>query len=335
MAKMPLVIDAQFHHVTREAAAKALAMGPPELRKKLENPSTAYRRMLDVDIAVSHMEECGVDMAVVLQPMFITSGLEFCKIFNDSLAGLVKQYPGKFIPCAHVPYLEGQPAIDELERAVSYLGLKSVCMLTSIQDVTLDDVRLKPLFKKASQLHVPVVVHPTTRAPLWGGIKYQMSGSVSREYEVSKAFVEVLMGVLPEFPDLNFVFAHYGGGVPFLLGRIMSWYDPEKTVGNEAPVGDVPRTIVEFEESRFKERFDKLFDRVYFDMAGTGGWLPALTQALQVIRPERLCLATDFPHELARPTDLKTYIAGVRALDIPEADKANILGGNIQRLFRL
>ena len=30
-----------------------------------------------------------------------------------------------------------------------------------------------------------VVVHPTTKTPIWGGDKYYMSGSVSREYFVS------------------------------------------------------------------------------------------------------------------------------------------------------
>lgn len=102
---------------------------------------------------------------------------------------------------AHVPYLEGQPAIDELDRAVSGLGLKCVTVVSDIQGVRLDDERLKPFFKRTSDLNIPVVFHPTVRIPIWGGENYFMSGGVSREYDLVKALVEVLCGVLPEFPN--------------------------------------------------------------------------------------------------------------------------------------
>jgi len=96
----------------------------------------------------------------------------------------------------------------------------------------LDDDQLKPFFRKVVELGLPLVVHPPTQERgLWGGTKYDMDGSVSREYEIVKCLVEVLCGVLPEFPDLNFLFAHYGGGVPSLLGRIMSWYTPPENSG--------------------------------------------------------------------------------------------------------
>jgi predicted TIM-barrel fold metal-dependent hydrolase len=160
-----------------------------------------------------------------------------------------------------------------------------------------------------------------------------MSGSVSREYDIIKAFVEVLCGVLPEFPDLNFMFSHYGGGVPFLLGRIMSWYGPPVKGIPKEKVG-LPKTIREFEDYGLKKGFNELLDRIYYDMAGTGGWMPAVKQALMVLKPDRLCFATDYPFEMSRPADLKAYIAGIKRLDIPEKDKVNILGGNARRLFK-
>ncbi len=337
MAKKYVLVDAQFHHCPLEVARKAAEIPTSDgldFREKLERPGLAYKKIYDTEAAVRHMEECGVDMAVLMHPTWIRAGLEFCKMLNDSLAGLSKKYPGKFLPCAHTPYLEGQPAIDELDRAVNHLGLKAVTVLTSMRDVTLDDARLKPFFRKVRELRIPVVVHPTTKVPIWGGVKYNMSGSVSREYEVIKTFVEVLMGVLPEFPELNFLFAHYGGGVPFLMGRIMSWYDPENVRNPEKLVGVPPRTIKEFEESGLKDGFDELVRQVYFDTAGTGGWMPPLQQALLVIKPDRLCFATDYPHEMARPADLAAYIDGIQRLNIREEDKRAIFGGNLLRLFR-
>ncbi len=334
MPKKYKVVDAQFHHLPLDTARKAVASGVDDLLKgRVEHPNLTWQRTFDLDGAVRHMDECGVDAAIVQHPVWIASGLPFCRSINDNLAAAVKKYPGRLLPCAHVPYLEGQPAIDELDRAVNVLGFRSVVMLTSMKDVTLDDPRLKPLFKKVVRLGIPVVVHPTTKMPLWGGVKYNMSGSVSREYEIAKSFVEVMTGVLPEFPELNFVFAHYGGGVPFLLGRIMSWHDPEKAPDKQKVVGEPPRTMNEFEESQYKDNFDALLDRVYFDLAGTGGWTPALHEALMVIKPERLCFATDYPHELARPADLKPYIKAVKALELPEKAIAGILGENMLKLL--
>ncbi len=248
---------------------------------------------------------------------------------------MTKDYPGKFVPLAYVPLLDGQPAIDELYRAVNKLGLKGVNIATSLRGVTIDDPQFKPFFKKVSQLNTPVVVHPTVKIPVWGGVKYNMSGSVSREYGITKAFVEVLCGVPPEFSDLRFLFSHYAGGVPFLLARIKFWYVPHG--GSRIPEErkTTPETLREFQGYGLEKDFDQLLDRFYFNMAGTGGWITALKQALMVLKPERICFGSGYPWEMARASDLKAYINGVKRLDIPEKDKANILGGNVLRLFRV
>ncbi len=337
MTKKYVVVDAQFHHIPWEAAKKTeISKVEPyegiDLRTQLYRPNMALHRLFDIETTIRHMDDCGVDVGLVGLATWNDAGLEVCKAINDGLAQLVREYPGRFIPLAHVPYLEGQPSIDELERAINYLGLKGVTFLTSHRGIRLDDQQVKAFFKKISQLSIPVVVHPTVRAPIWGGDKYYMSGSVSREYEIIKSFVEVLLGVLPKFPDLNFIFAHYGGGVPFLLGRIMSWYKPESTDIPDSP--GLPKTIREFEDLKLKRDFNKLFDQMYFDMAGAGGWMPTVKQALLSIRPERLCFATDYPFEMGRPADLKAYIAGIKRLAIPEEDKIKILGDNVLRLFK-
>jgi len=94
-------------------------------------------------------------------------------------------------------------------------------------------------------------------------------------------------------------------------------------------------TLREFEEFGYKQYFDKLLDRIYFDMAGTGGWMPEVNHALSVIQPERLAFASDYPHEMIRPADYKTYLEGIKSLDIPESVKKNILGENIRTLFKV
>jgi predicted TIM-barrel fold metal-dependent hydrolase len=340
MARQDIVIDAQFHHVPWEARKKVESTdfrdeGGKKLQARLRDPAhaLAYEKVFNIEASLQHMKKCGIDMALLGNTSWIVAGLEVCRAINDGMARLMREYPGKFLPLAHVPYLEGQPAIDELERAVSELGLKAVTVMTSQKGIRLHDVRLKPFFKKVSELGIPVEVHPTIQKEIWGGEEFFMHSSVSREYEIIKTFVEVLWGVLPEFPDINFIFAHYGGGVPFLLGRIMSWYTPKGSGIPEEKIG-VPMTIKEFKDYGLKKGFMELLDRFYFDMAGTGGWMPAVKQALLVLKPERLCFATDYPWEMSRPADLKAYISSIKKLDIPSANKSKILGGNLSRLFK-
>jgi len=338
-----VVVDAQFHHVPPEAFKKVDEMVfeskegktlQERNREARARAKPATQGLQNIEAALRHMDECGVDMAMIMMPGWTVAGMEVCKILNDGLARTAREYPGRFLPMAAIPFIEGQRAIDELARAKNELGLKGVSIITNQRGVRLDDEQLKPFFKKVTQLGLPVVVHPPTQERgLWGGTKYDMDGSVSREYEIIKCFVEVLRGVLPEFPDLNFVFAHYGGGVPSLLGRIMSWYTPPESSGLPKKEVNLPMTIREFEEFGFKSYFDKLLDRVYFDMAGTGGWMPEVKHALSAIKPERLAFASDYPHEMSRPADYKAYLNGIKGLDIPEEDKMKILGGNMKALF--
>jgi predicted TIM-barrel fold metal-dependent hydrolase len=337
------IVDAEFHYVPSEVfrmvdetvfeskEGKAVQDWMRDPRKK-----PAARRLQDIEGALRQMDECGVDTAMIMMPGWEMAGMEVCRILNDGLARAAKEYPGRFLPMAAVPCIEGQRSVDELDRVKNELGLKGVSLLTNLQGIRLDDEQVKPFFRKAMQLGLPVVVHPPAQERgLWGGTKYDMDGSVSREYEIIKCFVELLCGVLPEFPELNFVFAHYGGGVPSLLGRIMSWYTPPESSG--IPKGKIhpPMTIQEFEDAGLKPYFDKLFDRFYFDMAGTGGWMPEVKHALSVIKPERLAFGSDYPHEMSRPADYKAYLDGIKGLDIPEEDKVGILGGNMKVLFNV
>jgi predicted TIM-barrel fold metal-dependent hydrolase len=339
------VVDAQVHYVPSEVFRKVdetvfESKEGKDLQERNRDPQSkakpATQRLQSIETHLRHMDECGVDMAMIMMPGWEVAGVEVCKILNNGLAKAAKDYPGRFLPMAAVPYIEGQRSIDELDRVKNELGLKAVSILTNLRGIRLDDEQLKPFFKKVVQLGLPVVVHPPTQERgLWGGTKYDMDGSISREYEIIKCFVEVLCGVLPEFPELNFVFAHYGGGVPSLLGRIMSWYTPPECSGIPKRKIHLPMTLQEFEEYGFKSYFDPLFDRFYFDMAGTGGWIPEARHALSVIKPERLAFGSDYPHEMSRPQDYKAYLDGIMGLDIPEEDKIKILGGNMRALFKI
>ncbi|MDP2720055.1 MAG: amidohydrolase family protein [Dehalococcoidia bacterium] len=334
MPKKSLVIDAQNHFVPREAAATANKTEGVDFAGRARKPNAAYVRAFDIEATLRHMEDCGIDMALIALATWITPGMEVCRAINDAYAKVGAAHPGKFLLMAHVPYHEGPGAIKELHRCINDLGMRGVTVLTSVKDITLDEEAMFPFYEEVCRLDVPIVVHPSVKEPIWGGVKYDMSSSVSREYDIAKCVVEVSQGVLPRYPDLKFVFPHYGGGIPALKGRIMSWYSLAPTDLPEENRG-LPRTIKEVEDFQLMPKFNKYFDKIYFDMAGFGGWMTIARAALEAIKHERLCFGTDYPFEMRRVNDLKTYIENIRALDIPGEEIEAILGGNLQRLFKI
>jgi predicted TIM-barrel fold metal-dependent hydrolase len=91
------------------------------------------------------MDEAGIDMAMLtINPEL---DLEQCKRWNDFCAETVKGHPNRFIGFACVPPLDGDPAFNELERAVKDLGLKGVHIFSRIGERTLDSKELWP-YKK-------------------------------------------------------------------------------------------------------------------------------------------------------------------------------------------
>jgi predicted TIM-barrel fold metal-dependent hydrolase len=280
------------------------------------------------------MDEAGVDMAVLNQAAWSPQGLEMCRAINDGYAEAGKKYPDRFIPCIHIPLEAGPEVLAEVDRGVNELGMKGLALVSSMSETRLDSETLFPIYEKISQYEIPIVIHPTLRKGLWGGEKYRMEEHVSREYDVAKATVEVLYGVLPRFSDLTFVMPHHGGGIPALKGRVAAHFEPD---GWDVPkeIKKRPKTPRELEETGLAEAFEALFGRLYFDTAGFGGWMSITEAASKTIRHDRLCFGTDYPFEIHESRDVKIFVEGIRDLDLPDQEKQNILGENAKRLFKI
>jgi predicted TIM-barrel fold metal-dependent hydrolase len=122
---------------------------------------------------------------------------------NDYIAALVRLYPGKFIGFGAVnPRYRGvDTAVTELERMIVELKLTGLKLYPMYDHYSPDDeARAFPIFAKAVELGIPVIVHqsstPARYAPLELGRPY------------------LLDAVGRRFPDLKLVVAH--AGVPWL-----------------------------------------------------------------------------------------------------------------------
>ncbi len=147
--------------------------------------------MLSVDNLLHQMNDAGIEQTVLFAmygPILYSS--------NEFVAGICRQYPGRFIGFASVDVHEPEaPAI--LEKAIAGLGLKGLKLHPPLQNFYPNDKALWPLYKKALDLHIPVVFHIGT-TPFGNMVK------------LSQAYPVLLDEVANDFPDLTIILTHLG-----------------------------------------------------------------------------------------------------------------------------
>ena len=335
MAKKWLVIDSHNHYFPAEVLPKlGTADGMDYAAMAAGRVTQCYRWGVSLERTVQVMDEAGVDMTLLNQSTWSPMGLEVCQKLNHAYASVARDYPSRFICCAQVPLDGSARTLREVDRARNELGLQAMSLVTSTTEMTLDSEKLFPLWEKLSRLDMPVVVHPTTRTPLWGAASYILNAGVAREYDCAKATVEVLDVVLQRFPDLHFLMPHHGGGMPLLKGRVMARFEPE---GWNVPldIKGLAKTPRELQELGLDKAFDQYFDKLYFDTAGFSGWMPITEAIVKVVRTDRICFGTDYPFEIHTARDVKLFIEGIKKLPITETEKRGILGENLKRFLKL
>ena len=118
---------------------------------------------------------------------------------NDYIAAVVRSNPDIFIGFASVnPNFRGpKAAVRELERSVTELGLQGLKLYPMYQDWSpADPVLAFPVFEKALELGIPVLVH--------------QAGSTRIDARMEYARPVLLDAVGRQFPGLRLIIAHCG-----------------------------------------------------------------------------------------------------------------------------
>src|SRR3989442_5089431 len=113
------------------------------------------------------MDAQGIDVQVVSihTPLFgyhlePAQGRQLARDVNDEIAAMTRQWPRRFAGLATLPVQDVTAAIDELERAVTILGLKGAELDTVVNGENWDEPRFLPLFKAAEAMGAVLFFHP-------------------------------------------------------------------------------------------------------------------------------------------------------------------------------
>ena len=328
------VVEMQHHFIPSQALKFMGKTREHDYGFGLNRYRAVYDRMGDIEMHLKFMDESGVDMAVLSTGGFTPNGYDFCRACNDGYGQVVKQYPDRFKGMIHIYPFDKDKNKDEVKRSVEELGLWGIALASSYgldEETTMDSAIMDRIYEMAVSYGMPIYIHPPIRKNLWGGQRYDLFTTMSREYDTIKAFVEILYGVLPRFPELKAIFAHLGGGLPALKGRLLAWHQPADFSLKDRGFG---RTIDEAKELGLVDHFEKLCANMLFDAAGYGGWLPVIRFAFEALGSEHICFGTDYPYEMNKPEYTRRVIENIAGLDVSKEERRAFLSENLLRFFK-
>jgi len=151
---------------------------------------------MDAAVYLEAMDEAGVDRVVILGKDYGFSGdRRNDNLDDDDTAAFVRAHPDRFTGFSAVhPDRDAATNVARIERAVQELGLRGV-KLNPASGFYPNDRRLYPVYEKASELGIPVVMHTGIKPP-------------SEESRLKYCHPMYIDDVAVDFPELRLVAAH-------------------------------------------------------------------------------------------------------------------------------
>ena len=161
-------------------------------------------RMADESISIEKMVETyrAIDTKAVIFSVDAETETGDLPDPNDYVAQTVDSYPDVFIGFCSVDPRKGKAAVEELERSVLSLGLRGLKLHPIHQAFFPDDPAFIPLFAKAEELGIPVLMHSGYAA---AGANAPGGGGFELAYSRPIPHVDSLAA---RHPNLTIIMAH-------------------------------------------------------------------------------------------------------------------------------
>jgi aminocarboxymuconate-semialdehyde decarboxylase len=328
-----MIVDAHIHFLSPralEAARKAPGRYGVRVLGDAERPRLSVRdepptrplgeALYTLDRHLAFLDGHGIDCAV-FGPLMDAAGYTlppgqaaaWSRLQNEALAASLAEAGGRHRGLAAVPLQEPKLAAEELDFAVTSLGLRGAMIDPNALGRSLGDPAFDPFWRAAAELAAPVILHPFRLEAVERFGRHYLHNLVGYPFETTLAAGGLILGgTLDRFPPLEVVLVHGGGFLPYQIGR----FDRAHAARPEARADGAARP------SGYLRRF-------HYDTLTQ--FSPALAYLVTVVGADRVLLGSDHPFWLGDPEPLRI----VREAGLPAGARAAILGDNAARLFRL
>lgn len=238
----------------------------------------------------------------------------YASLVNDAFARVVSDYRGRFAAYATLPLNDPWASVAELRRAVEQLGFRGAMLFSNVNGVPLADERYWPLYEIANGLGVVLHIHPTNPVDVSAMRQYWLMPLVGFLFDTTVAAAHlVFAGVGERFPRIRWVLSHLGGAIPYLAERLDRGFHAFADC----------RANIERPPSEYLKGW--YYDTVNFDR-------DALMLAVKFAGADHVLAGSDYPHMIGSIPSMKAAVGG---LELTDAEKAAIFGGNAAALLRL
>lgn len=337
------IITVEEHFMSKKVNDRFKELNPPkdaveENQVKFVDMFIGQGTITDIaDRRIAFMDKNGVSAQIIgygnNSPMHIKKedgAVELCRKANDELYHATKKYPGRFYGYATLSVDDVSAAVRELERCVKELGFVGVMFNGPFEGHFLDDERFFPIFEKASELDVPVYLHPTEVAPEIR--KYYYEGSwngrtantfagfgIGWHYDTAMHLMRfILSGIFDKLPSLKMIVGHWGELLPFYFDRMNASMPPQMT--------GLKHDIKYY-----------FWNNVYTDPSGMF-FKDDMEFCLKTFAPDHILWAQDYPYGLNEANyDTKgIYVSSfLKEIKLDAEVKENIAHRNAEKLFKL
>ena len=236
---------------------------------------------------------------------------------NEGLAKWVTEHPDRFVALASVALQHPDLAAEQLEDGVKRLGLRGASIGGHVNSEDLSLPKYDVFWAKAAELGVPVLMHPggaenIVKPNVLGG-RGDLGNIIGNPLETTYFLSRLIFdGTLDKFPRLRVFAVHAGGYLPSYLGRTEAacTVRANANCANKKKPSEYLRTQV-------------LIDTMVFSEEG-------LRHLVSEVGVGQIAYGTDVPFNWPVTVDLV-----LNASFLSDADKARILGGNLQEMLRV
>jgi predicted TIM-barrel fold metal-dependent hydrolase len=242
----------------------------------------------------------------------VAQGRRLARAFNEYVAQINRQFPGRFGLLATVPLPDTEGSIAEIAYALDTLGADGISLFTSYDDRWLGDTAFDPVFAELGRRKAVVFVHPASPVCCRALIPGLSPSLLEYATDTTRAIVNIAMsGTARRYPDIRFIFSHAGGTVFSAVTRFDALVNDRDPAKAPIPNGGLAHELA----------------RHYYEISNSAS--PINMFALDTLVPRaHVLLGTDSPLGPTPPT-----LNALAKLGLPPAELRGIERDNALALF--
>ena len=307
-------IGLEEHFATPELIDAWLALDPhwQDVAQVRSSQDELARRLVDLeDERLAAMNETGLDVSVVssttpgVQNLSPADAVALQVQCNDRLAEAVRRHPDRLQGFATLATPNPEAAAAELGRAVTELGFNGAMLYGRTRERPLDHKDFWPIFEAAEALDAPLYLHPQSpppavRAAYYSGLGDGIDAALATHglgwhYDAGLQLLRLIFsGVFDRFPRLQLILGHWGEVMLFYLDRI------DRMTG----IANLARPVSEYVRSNVFVTPGGVFSQRY------------LRWALEVVGPDRIMFASDYPYVLVPDGGARRFLDDAEVSDV-------------------